>query len=130
MDYKNQFVGGLMEWTPVSKHPATNPIILKNVCGMDLVQKVLKGRCANCNHVISDDEKQVRELLMKCWKADCGCSRVLSAIMHSVCNLCYDMWHALYHNYSMKDMGYFKKLDEVDQKRRDDDQQGRKRMGM
>jgi len=94
---------------------------------MDLLRGILKGRCAVCDHVVSSDDKAVREIMLKCSKANCGCAKVMGKMVHPVCNWCYDMWHALYLNYCMKDLNYFKRWDEIDEKK---DDEGRKRMGL
>ena len=119
----------LHEWITGEKHPDTPRTVFYNVWGLDRVRKVLPGRCRICDYVISSDEKAVRELIFVCSDKNCDCKKMYGAISHHVCNLCYDMWHALYMNYLMKNVNYFRNIDEKEKK--DSDDFGRRnRMGL
>lgn len=110
----------LLAWTKNEKHPETPRLVYKNVWGYDQVRRVLKGRCAICGYVVSSDAKAVKEIAFKCGNSQCDCNRMYGATSHQVCSLCYDMFYSLYANYGMKDMNYFKNLDEKDKKDFDD----------
>ncbi len=119
----------LLGWTSGEKHPDTHRTIFYNVWGQDRVRRVLLGRCRICDFVISSDEKAIKELAFKCNNRGCDCQKYLGPVAHRVCCLCYDMWHALYANYQLKDMNYFRNLDEKDKKDGDDTKR-RDRMGL
>lgn len=112
-----------------TKHPDTPNTIFRNVWMCDRLRKILKSRCNICNAVISDDEKAVRELTYKCNNPLCECQRsIYVGQAHRVCDLCYDMWHALYGNHGLKNMNYFKAIDEKEA--RENGPESRKRMGL
>jgi hypothetical protein len=121
----------MLEWVPGNKHADTHPTVFRNVWIMETLRRVLKSRCPFCDYPISDDDKQVKELVVRCERKDCPeCTKTLSKTRHAVCTVCYDMWHALYMNYCMKSLNYFKYLDEEDERKRRDDDNNRKRMGL
>jgi hypothetical protein len=101
----------LLGWTRGEKHPDTHRLIFKNVYECDRVRRVLRARCTICDYVVSQDAMEVREIIMKC-KNDSCCPKIILSKPHQVCNLCYQMHHALYINPMMKDMNYFKSIDE------------------
>lgn len=111
------------------KHPATDLQIFKNVWEWDRIRRILKSRCAICDAVVSRDEKAVKELIYQCSNASCTCNNSGSKA-HQVCSLCYDLFHSLYVNYQLKDMNYFRNLDEAEAKERGDDTNRRRRMGL
>lgn len=119
----------LKVWTKGEKHPETPRTVFMNCYEYDKVRRILLTRCRICDHVISRDEKAVKELAFVCDDPDCDCKKMYGAISHPVCNLCYDMFHALYVNYGMKSMNYFKAIDEKE-KRDNDDPKRRDRMGL
>jgi hypothetical protein len=119
----------LRAWVTGQKHPETPRTVFMNVYEYDRVRRALKGRCRICNYVISSDEKAVRELVFVCDDKSCSCHRMYGAISHRVCNLCYDMFHFLYNNQGLKNMNYFKQIDEKE-KRDDDETKRRDRMGL
>lgn len=119
----------MREWTPGSKHPDTPRQIFMNVWEWDRVRRILVARCRICNTVISTDEKAVKELIFTCDTIGCECKVSMGSRAHRVCSLCYDMFHALYMNYYLKGMNYFKELDEID-KKNDDERKRRDRMGL
>lgn len=114
------------EWVPGQKHPNTSRTVFMNVSEIDKVRRVLTARCKICGTTVSRDEKAVKELVFKCEDKTCDCHKMYGAISHRVCSLCYDMQHALYFNYAMKNRNYFKELD--DKEKEDPDK--RRRMGL
>lgn len=120
----------LRTWIQGEKHPETPRTVFMNCYEYDRVRRVLLARCRICDHVISRDERAVRELVFVCDDPTCDCKKMYGAISHRVCNLCYDMFHALYVNYGMKSMKYFKAIDEKEKAERDDDLKKRERMGL
>lgn len=119
----------MKEWTSGDKHPETNLTIFLNCRAYDRVRQVLKTRCRLCPQVISRDEQAVKELIFVCDVIGCECKIPMGSRAHQVCSVCYDMFHALYRNYYLKNMNYFKEWDEID-KRNDDDKKRRDRMGL
>jgi hypothetical protein len=119
----------LRAWTKGEKHPDTPRTIFVNVYECDRVRRVLIARCRICNFVISRDEKAVREIAFVCDDPGCDCKKMYGPISHRVCNCCYDMFHALYVNYGLKNMNYFRALDEKDKAERDDPKR-RDRLGL
>jgi hypothetical protein len=101
----------LLGWTRGEKHPETPRTIFRNVHDYDRVRRIIPARCAVCDYVVSQDAMAVREIIMKCNNSNC-CSSIIASKIHQVCNLCYDMHHALYLNPMMKNMNYFKNIDE------------------
>jgi hypothetical protein len=99
-------------WIQGQKHPDTPRIVFVNVYEYDRVRKALPSRCTICDFVVSRDERAVRELVFICKDSQCDCKKMYGPISHKVCNLCYDMFHALYVNYGLKSMNYFKAIDE------------------
>jgi hypothetical protein len=109
-------IARIREWLQGTKHPDTSAVVYKNVWGYDLVRRILNGRCTICDYTLSSDAKNNKEMLFKCDNASCDCARTGNSRTHRVCDLCYNMWHTLYHNTMMKSMNYFKYLDEKDAK--------------
>jgi hypothetical protein len=97
------------EWIPGKKHPDTPRTEFMNCWEYDRVRKVIIARCKICNATISRDEKAAKELLFRCVDTACNCGQ---HITHPVCCLCYDLFHALYANYGMKNRNYFKDMDD------------------
>lgn len=110
----------LLTWNKGEKHPETPPIVFVNCHEYDRVRQILLARCRICDHVISRDENAMREIAFVCSDPKCDCKKLYGAISHRVCSLCYDMFHALYMNYKLKSMNYFKALDEKDRAARED----------
>ena len=102
----------MIDWTPGSKHPETARTVFVNCHEQDRVRRILPMRCQVCDYVVSRDEKAIREIFCSCGRPDCPCATAKSALTHIVCHLCYDMFHALYVNYGLKNINYFKNLDE------------------
>jgi hypothetical protein len=103
----------LKSWVRFEKHPETPRQIFINVHEYDRVRRVLTARCKVCDYVVSRDPKAVRELSM----------------IGEVCNLCYDMYHALYVNYGLRNMNYFKEID-ARERRDNDDKNRRDKLGL
>lgn len=119
----------LRAWVQGEKHPDTPRDAYMNSCAYDRVRRILMARCRICDYVLSRDEKAVRELVFICDLPECNCKKMYGAISHPVCNLCYDMFHALYVNYGLKSMNYFKALDEKEKKDNEDPRR-RDRLGL
>lgn len=99
----------MAEWVPGLKHSMTPHTVFLNCYEYDLVRKVILARCKICNIQISRDEKAMKELMFRCVGTACNCGQFIT---HPVCSLCYDMFHALYVNYLMKNRNYFKDMDD------------------
>lgn len=97
------------EWVQGLKHPMTPRTVFMNCYEYDRVRKVFISRCKICDIQISRDEKVMKELMFRCVGTACNCKEFKT---HPVCSLCYDMFHALYANYSMKNRNYFKDIDD------------------
>lgn len=110
----------LKTWVRGEKHPDTPVVVYINLVEHDRIHRVLMARCKICGYVVSRDEKAVKEAIFICDKPDCDCKKMYGAISHQVCNLCYDMFRALYVNYGMGNMNYFKNIDEKEKKERED----------
>ncbi len=119
----------LMAWVQGQKHPDTPRTVFVNVYECDKVRRILKGRCKICGFVISSDEKKVKELVFKCDDSQCDCHKMYGAISHRVCDVCDGMFRALYSNYSLKNMNYFKAIDEKE-KAENDDPKRKDRLGL
>jgi len=102
------------------KHPDTPRTVFMNVFEYDRVRRVLSGRCAVCGYVLSQDEKAVREIMFDCGQPKCTCRHYIGGRVHGICNLCYEMHHALYANVKLSNMNYFKEIDEKEKKDRSD----------
>jgi hypothetical protein len=124
------WMSALVSWIPGLKHPATPKIIYMNCYEYDRVRRAITGRCKICNFVVTRDEKAVRELVFKCGDTSCDCQRTGLSRPHPVCHLCYDMFHALYANYTMVNRNYFKELDDQDKANSGDNPEKRRRMGL
>lgn len=115
----------ILEWTEGKRHPNTPIQVFQNVRDYDHVRRILIARCGICKATISRDEKAVKELVFVCEDISCDCKKMYGAISHRVCSLCYDLFHALYANYGMKNRNYFKEMNDReraelnDPKRRD-----------
>ena len=99
----------LLTWIRFAKHPDTHPTIYRNVRDYDQVRAVLKGRCHFCDFVISSDAQKVREVYVQ----------AVQKTEH-VYDLCYALHHSLYLNYGLKNMNYFRNIDEAEQKEQQD----------
>lgn len=81
------------------------PEIIRNNCQeMDKVRKILRRRCRNCDHVVSSDAEKSFEI----------------PFLGAVCGLCHDMYTALTFNTKMRNMNYFKQIQEAEDKRKND----------
>jgi hypothetical protein len=119
----------LLTWIPGAKHPDTPSQIFINVYEYDDVRRVLKSRCQICDYVVSRDEKSVKELVFTCDNLGCECHKPMGSHAHQVCDVCHTMWRALYANYMMKNLNYFKDIDERT-KRDNEDPRRRDRLGL
>lgn len=119
----------LRAWVKGEKHPDTPRTVFMNCYEHDRTRRVLLARCRVCDHAVSRDARAVREIVFVCDDKNCDCKKLYGAISHYVCNLCYDMFHALYVNYGLKNTNYFKVIDEKE-KKDDDDTKRRDRMGL
>lgn len=108
----------MIEWTPGSRHPETNATIFRNVWQMDTLRRVFKGRCPGCGYVISPSSITNREAIFKCDDKSCRCHTPMGSQVHEVCDLCYWMIRALYSNVLLKNMNYFKDIDEREENQR------------
>lgn len=107
-----RWMASLISWIPGLKHYNTPKIVFNNCREYDMVRRALVTRCKICDYVVSRDEKAVKELVFVCDNKSCDCHKMYGAISHQVCSLCYDMFHALYANYTMKNRNYFKEIDD------------------
>lgn len=107
-----RWMSAIVSWVPGLKHYATPRTVFANCTEYDRVRRVLLARCKICNAAVSRDEKAVKELVFKCDNRGCDCHKMYGAISHQVCSLCYDLFHALYANYGMKNRNYFKEIDD------------------
>ena len=80
-------------------------IINNNCREMDRIRKILRRRCANCNHVVSSDSEKSFEV----------------AFFGPVCSVCHDIHVSLTFNPRMKNMNYFKEAHEKWVKDKNDD---------
>lgn len=119
----------IANWIRGLKHPETHIIVFKNVWGLDLLRRKLRNRCDICDTVLSDED--YKEIALGCKDGFCRCegTQALTFKAHSVCDVCYTMFHSLYINYSLQDRNYFRNLDEKD-RGKDDDTKRRDRMGL
>ena len=121
-----RWMSAIVSWVPGLKHYATPRTVYANCVEYDRVRQILMARCRKCGQTVSRDEKAVKELVFKCGDTSCDCHKGYGTKAHQVCSVCYDMFHSLYANYSMKNRNYFKELDEKDK----EDPDKRKRMGL
>lgn len=124
------WMGATVSWIPGLKHPATPKTQYMNCYEYDRVRRIITSRCKICDYAVSKDEKAVKELVFVCENKTCDCHKMHGAISHKVCSLCYDMFHALYANYIMKNRNYFRELDEQDKRDSGNDPEKRRRMGL
>jgi DNA polymerase III delta prime subunit len=110
----------LLGWTPGVKHPDTGTTVFRNCYEQDKLRRILYARCRICDFVVSRDEAAVKELIYQCNNSSCECRRPGGSRAHQVCDICYALFHALYMNYQLKNMNYFRELDEKDEKDKND----------
>jgi hypothetical protein len=80
-------------------------VIRSNNCReMDRLRKILSRRCRNCDHVISFDEKK----------------QFAIPLLGAVCETCHDLYKAVTFNVRMRNMNYFKEIQEAEDKRAND----------
>lgn len=108
-----RWMARLREWIPGSKHTETPTVIFMNCWEWDRARRILPGRCACCNFLITSDEMKVKELTLRCNRSDCECQKK-GPSLHKVCDLCDSMWRALYAGYGMKNRNYFREMDDKD----------------
>lgn len=85
---------------------AIAPAIMESNCReMDRLRKILRRRCANCDHVVSSDSAKSFEV----------------PFLGAVCSVCHDLYTALTFNTKMRNMNYFKQLHEKWEKDKNDD---------
>jgi hypothetical protein len=114
-----RWMRNIKSWVSGEKHPDTPRTQYVNCYEYDRVRRVLKGRCALCGFVTSRDEQAVREISVKCTDTSC-CTNYITSKPHQVCHLCYDAWHSIYMNPRLKNMNYFKELDEKAKKEKEE----------
>jgi hypothetical protein len=108
-----KWMSKILTWIQFAKHPDTHPVIYRNVKGWDQVRMVLKDRCFACDCVVSSDAKSVKEIYVQSKQKTVP-----------VCDVCYNLHHSLYMNYSLKNMNYFRNIDEAEQKEQDKRKRG------
>ena len=79
-------------------------IRINNCKEMDRLRKILKRRCRHCDHVISSDAEKSFEV----------------PFLGAVCSVCHDLYTALTFNVKMRNMNYFKQIQEAEDKRKND----------
>lgn len=109
----------LKAWIKGQKHPDTPRTIFMNVWECDRVRRALKSRCEFCEFVVSDDAQQAKEIVIK--------NDNNQFVSHHVCDLCYNVFHALYMNYGLKNRNYFKDIHEEEE---EENKKRRGRMGL
>ena len=111
-------------WFKGEKHPDTPKTVFMNVWGCDLARRVLKGRCAVCDHVVSSDPNNVKELIFACDGIKCKCDPIVVTLTglkaHDVCDVCDAMFRSLYINWGLENKNYYKEWDEREKRDRDD----------
>jgi hypothetical protein len=117
----------LKAWVPGLKHPETPRTVFVNVYEYDRIRRVLTARCKICGFVVSRDEKAIKELIFQCENKDCECWQPMGSKVHQVCDLCDAMWRTLYANYGLRNMKYFR---EIDEKEKMDNDNARRRGGL
>jgi hypothetical protein len=80
-------------------------IRINNCKEMDRIRKILKRRCRNCDHVVSSDAEKSFEV----------------PFLGAVCSVCHDLYTALTFNVEMRNMNYFKQIQEAEDKKKNDD---------
>ena len=120
----------LRSWVSGQKHPDTPRTVFMNCYEYDRVRRILRGRCRSCGYVISEDEKAVKEIAFVCADVNCNCHKMYGPISHRVCSLCYDVFHSLYVNYKLKNVNYFKQIDEKEKADRTDNFNKRDKLGI
>jgi hypothetical protein len=103
-----------------TKHPVTPVGVFKNVWYHDKMQANALYKCDVCGYFVSDEETKRKELVFACDPGKCLCQKPYLAglNLHKVCDLCNDMYRAVYVNYGMKNRNYFKDLDEDEREAR------------
>ena len=82
------------------------PAIQDNNCReLDRLRKILRRRCRNCDHVVSSDATKSFEV----------------PVLGAVCSLCYDLHKSVAFNGMLRNMNYFKYIQEAEDKRKNDD---------
>lgn len=117
----------MTNWIQGVKHALTNTIIFKNLWEWDRVRSRLTGRCQVCDTVISSKEFDYKEIIFECTEGRCNCPKpyTISGLRsHKVCEVCDAMYRALYVNYGMKSINYFKNIDEREKKNKDNIMRG------
>lgn len=117
-----------LEWVEGQKHPSTPRDIFMNVFNYDRVRKILKARCQICGYVVTEDKIAVKEVLFNCKNSECECNKVMGSKVHQACDLCYWMYRALYMNIGLNNLNYFKKIDEAEKARSDEDSARKRRI--
>lgn len=102
------------EWKKGEKHPDTPVSIFRHVYERDRMRRILTARCASCGATVSMDEREVRQITAECDDKNCTCHKKYSSQIHQVCQVCYDMYHAIYFNNQLKNTNYWKDLDEAE----------------
>jgi hypothetical protein len=115
-----RWMAKVKSWVEGEKHPDTPLQIYKNLYNQDRVRRILPARCRTCGYVVQQSQLAVREILFTCDDKNCTCHIQMGSRSHQVCNLCYDMHHALYTNHGLKNMNYFREMDDKAKKDYDD----------
>lgn len=99
--------------------PEAELVSRKNLEEWDRVRRVLISRCDSCDQVISNDPDKVKEIYLA------GTGRT-----QRLCDVCYTFHQSLYFNGKLKNMNYYRHLDEADEKAKDETKKRRKRLGL
>ncbi len=103
---------GMQKW-PLND-PAGQVIALYNLREYDALRKTKSARCIQCDYVCSSNPAE----------------RFAIAGMEPVCNLCSDMYKALTFNPGMRNMNYFREIQEAEDKAKQGRNNQRRRMGL
>jgi hypothetical protein len=104
-------MGQLRSWILGEKHPDTPRTVYMNCYEHDRIRRILPARCTVCDYVVSRNAEAVREINIYCADKTHSC-HIGGSKAHQVCDLCYEMHHALYVNYKLMNMNYFRDIDE------------------
>lgn len=103
-----KWMAGMKVFVRAEKHPDTDVTIWRNCFGADIIRdRLRKGRCECCDATISEDQIKQQEI----WDHR-------TQKTYHVCEVCAIMHRALYINHGLRNMNYFKNIDEAEMNKR------------